>query len=97
MLHLGRMDDRNDRMQDLIESKPEPDAVHAPVKRGKPEWCAHVPPDCDDPVLRALAAAPYVPVSDEENAFLDEIERTCTERIPHKEFLAMVGLTEGVY
>jgi hypothetical protein len=45
----------------------------------------------DDPILAAIEAAPFVPATDEENALLDEIERTTRRWIPHDEFVAALG------
>jgi len=54
----------------------------------EPESESGVTRRADDPVLAALAAAPFVPLAEEEHAELDEIERSTTRWIPHDEFVA---------
>lgn len=45
------------------------------------------------PLLAAIARAPLDPISDEENALLDEIARTTDDWMTHEEFVA--GLDES--
>ncbi len=45
-----------------------------------------------DPVLAAIEAAPWVQLSDEEEAQLDEIERTATRTIPYDEFVSSLEM-----
>ena len=91
---LHRMDNREERIREAIADASEWTVPCTTAAQGKPAWCADVPPDTDDPVLRAIAAAPYVPISDEEMAFLDELERSTTRWLSSDEFLAEVGLTQ---
>jgi hypothetical protein len=44
------------------------------------------------PLLAAIEQAPLDPISDEENAQLDEILRTTTHWLTDEEFAAAVGL-----
>jgi hypothetical protein len=44
------------------------------------------------PLLTAIENAPLEPISDEENAQLDEILRTTTHWLTDEEFVAAVGL-----
>ncbi len=44
------------------------------------------------PLLAAIESAPLEPISDEENAQLDEIRRTTTHWLTDEEFVAAVGL-----
>ena len=52
--------------------------------------CEAVPTE-EDPVLAAILRAPLVPLSEEENAELDAIERRTTRWIPHDELVATLG------
>jgi hypothetical protein len=47
-----------------------------------------------DPVLAAIEAAPWVQLSDEEEAQLDEIERSATRTIPYDEFVSSLGMRD---
>jgi len=46
------------------------------------------------PLLAAIESAPLAPISDEENAQLDEIIRTTTKWLTEEEFAAAVGLNQ---
>lgn len=54
------------------------------------ESCLQGDDDTDDPVLRALRAAPWAPISEEELAELEEAYRSTTRWIPADEFMAFV-------
>ncbi len=50
----------------------------------------------NDPVLAAIDAAPWVPVSEDENALLDDIERSTVRWIPHDTFVAALETTRDL-
>lgn len=49
----------------------------------------------DDPVLAALAAAPWVPRPSDDEATLEEIERSVVRWIPASEFVAALGTSSA--
>jgi hypothetical protein len=46
----------------------------------------------EHPLLSAIACAPLDPISDEENALLDEITQTTSHWLSTEEFVASIGI-----
>ena len=66
-------------------------AKRAVVPTDEPDSKSGVTHRASDPVLAALEAAPWAPLSDEENTLLDDIERSAIRFIPHDAFIAALG------